>query len=254
MSRTYALKPVLDYVLAALVVVGFSWLLVGSLLAVWLQDFQSPFYMARRVGRGGKDFTMIKVRSMVKNAEKTGVNSTGVNDMRITAVGRFIRRYKIDEVSQFLNVLRGDMSVVGPRPNTRKWGVDLYTAEEQRLLQLKPGITDLSSIVFSDEGEILADAAHPDLRYNQVIRPWKSRLGLFYLDHAALGLDLQIIWLTALAVLNKRAALDGVVRLLEERGAPKELVNVCRRNGPLPEAPPPGGLEVENGALYSTSR
>src|SRR5690606_25380378 len=90
MSRTYALKPVLDYVLAALVVVGFSWLLVGSLLAVWLQDFQSPFYMARRVGRGGTDFTMIKVRSMVKNAEKTGVNSTGVNDMRITAVGRFI--------------------------------------------------------------------------------------------------------------------------------------------------------------------
>lgn len=254
MTRTYALKPVLDYVLAALVVVAFSWLLLGTLLAVWLQDFQSPFYMARRVGRGGKDFTMIKIRSMVKNAEATGVNSTGVNDMRITSVGRFIRRYKIDEISQFLNVLRGDMSVVGPRPNTRKWGVDLYTAEEQRLLFLKPGITDLSSIVFSDEGDILADAAHPDLRYNQVIRPWKSRLGLFYLEHATLGLDLQVIWLTALAVLNKRAALAGVVRLLEERSAAPELIEVCRRNGTLPEAPPPGGTEVETGALYSAPR
>lgn len=253
-SRTYALKPVLDYVLSAAVIVGFSWLLVGTLIAVWLQDFQSPFYMARRVGRGGKDFTMVKVRSMVKNAEASGVNSTGANDMRITGVGRFIRRYKIDEISQFLNVLRGDMSVVGPRPNTRNWGVDLYTTEERRLLSLKPGITDLSSIVFSDEGDILADAEHPDLRYNQIIRPWKSRLGLFYLDHSSLLVDLQIIWLTAIAVLNKRSALTGVVKLLERHGAPAELVTVCRRETPLPEAPPPGGTQVETGSLYGLAR
>jgi hypothetical protein len=143
------------------------------------------------------------------------------------------------------------MSVVGPRPNTRKWGVDLYTGEERKLLGLKPGITDLASIVFSDEGAILKDAAHADLRYNQIIRPWKSRLGLFYLEHASLGLDLQIIWLTALAVINKQKALDGVVRLLEALNAPAELVEVCRRNAPLPEAPPPGGTEVETGALYA---
>lgn len=252
--KSYALKPVVDYVIAAAVVVVFSWLLLGTLLAVWLQDFQSPFYMARRVGRGGKDFTMIKVRSMVKNAEATGVNSTGANDMRITGVGRFIRRYKIDELSQFLNVLRSDMSVVGPRPNTRKWGVDLYTEQERRLLDLKPGITDLASIVFSDEGEILADAAHPDLRYNQIIRPWKSRLGLFYLDNASLALDLQVIWLTAMAVLNKPTALRGVVSLLERYGADAVLIAVCRREAPLPEAPPPGGTEVETGALYASSR
>lgn len=253
-TRSYALKPIVDYLLAGLVVIAFSWLLLGTLIAVWLQDLQSPFYMARRVGRGGKDFTMIKVRSMVKNAEATGVNSTGANDMRITGVGRFIRRYKIDELSQFLNVLRGDMSVVGPRPNTRKWGVDLYTEEERRLLELKPGITDLSSIVFSDEGDILADAEHPDLRYNQIIRPWKSRLGLFYREHASIGLDLNVIWLTAVAVLNKKAALQGVVSLLHRLGASEELISVCRREAPLPEAPPPGGVEVETGALYASSR
>lgn len=252
-AKSYLLKPVVDYAIAVAVVIGFSWLLLGSLLAVWLQDFQSPFYMARRVGRGGGDFTMIKVRSMVKNAEATGVNSTGANDMRITGVGRFIRRYKIDELSQFLNVLRGDMSVVGPRPNTRRWGVDLYTEEERRLLELKPGITDLSSIVFSDEGDILADAQHPDLLYNQIIRPWKSRLGLFYLEHSSVGMDLQIIWLTAMAVVNKQTALRGVVGLLERYSAPPELLAVCRRERPLPEAPPPGGTEVETGALYASS-
>ena len=119
-------------------------LLLGSMFAVWLQDRHSPFYKARRVARGGGEFTMMKIRSMVVNAEKTGVNSTGAEDRRITAVGRFIRRWKIDELSQFLNVLCGDMSVVGPRPNTRAWGVDLYTAEEMRLLELKPGITDFA--------------------------------------------------------------------------------------------------------------
>jgi lipopolysaccharide/colanic/teichoic acid biosynthesis glycosyltransferase len=252
--KTYALKAVLDYILATAVVIGLSWLLLGTMLAVWLQDFQSPFYMARRVGRGDKDFTMIKIRSMVKNAEATGVNSTGAGDARITGVGRFIRRYKIDELSQFLNVLRGDMSVVGPRPNTRKWGVDLYTDQERRLLSLKPGITDLSSIVFSDEGSILADAEHPDLRYNQIIRPWKSRLGLFYLEHATLSVDLQIVFLTAIAVLNKPAALRGVLGLLEQHGAPPELIAVCRRDKPLPEAPPPGGNNVDDGALYAHTR
>lgn len=242
----------LDVFIALGVVVGFSWLLVGTMIAIWLQDFQSPFYMAPRVGQGNRDFTMMKLRSMVKNADKTGVNSTGANDMRITPVGHFIRRYKIDELSQFLNVLRGDMSVVGPRPNTRRWGVDLYTEEEQRMLALKPGITDLASIVFSDEGDILADAEHPDLRYNQIIRPWKSRLALFYLDHASLALDLKIVWLTALAIIDKRRALAGVVELLEALGADATLVDVCRRESPLPEAPPPGGDAVETGALYQS--
>lgn len=247
-GRTYALKRAFDVIVAGGVLLIFSPLLLGSMLAVWLQDRHSPFYMAPRVAKGGGTFTMIKVRSMIVNAAKTGVNSTGANDKRITAVGRFIRRYKIDELSQFLNVLFGSMSVVGPRPQVRAWGVDLYTDEEMALVSVRPGITDLASIVFSDEGEILAGAPHADLRYNEVIRPWKSRLGLFYLDHMSLALDLKICWLTALAIIDKRKALDGVVNILNNHGADVELIATCRRDAPLRAAPPPGASEVETGA------
>jgi lipopolysaccharide/colanic/teichoic acid biosynthesis glycosyltransferase len=193
---------------------------------------------------------MVKVRSMIVGAANSGVNSTGAGDSRITAVGRFIRRYKIDELSQFLNVLIGSMSVVGPRPQLRHWGTDLYTTEEQRLLDARPGITDLASIVFSDEGEILAGAEHADLEYNRLIRPWKSRLGLFYIEHASVGLDLRIVWLTMVTIVDRPRALRGIQRVLEEKGATPELIRVCRREGKLPAAPPPGGTEIESGQRY----
>lgn len=246
--RRYPLKRVFDIVVALCVLIAASPLLLGSMLAVWLQDWHSPFYMAPRVARGGGMFTMIKVRSMIVNAAKSGVNSTGANDRRITGVGRFIRRYKIDELSQFLNVLFGSMSVVGPRPQVRDWGVDLYTDEEMALLSVRPGITDLASIVFSDEGDILAGAPHADLRYNEVIRPWKSRLGLFYIRHMSLALDIRICWLTAVAIVDKAKALAGVVAILERHGADAELIATCRRDAPLRAAPPPGAMEVETGA------
>ena len=107
--------------------------LLGAMLAVWLQDFHSPFYRAPRVARGGGDFTMMKIRSMVVNAANSGVSSTGADDRRITAVGRFIRRWKVDELSQFLNVLAGSMSVVGPRPQVRAWGADLATPTGRKI-------------------------------------------------------------------------------------------------------------------------
>ena len=243
-SRRHLLKRAFDVVFSALVLVATSPLLLVVLCLVWMQDRHDPFYRAPRVGRGGRDFTMIKVRSMVVNADRSGVSSTSVGDSRVTALGRLIRRYKIDELSQFLNVLRGEMSVVGPRPNTRAWGVDLYTAAERALLDLRPGITDLASIVFADEGEILAGADNADVRYNQVIRPWKSSLGLFYRKHSSFRLDLRIIGLTALAITDRRRALDGVARILERFGAEPELIAVCRRVGPPPEAAPPGGTRV----------
>lgn len=218
----------------------FSPLLLGSILAVWLEDFKNPFYIARRVALGGDDFAMIKIRSMVLNAEKSGVNSTGAGDIRITKVGHFIRRYKVDELSQFINVLIGDMSVVGPRPNSRAWGVDLYTEVENGLLTVRPGITDLSSIVFSDEGDILKDEIHADEGYNALIRPWKSRLGLLYIANQSLILDIRIIWLTALAVINKRKALEGVGRILADLDAPADLRAVCQRDQKLVPAKPPG--------------
>lgn len=248
----YFLKRPVDLLFSAAVLLLLSPALIVCMIVLWLQDYHSPLYPARRVGQNNVDFTMIKIRSMIVNAEATGVNSTGAQDDRITGVGKFIRRFKIDELSQFLNVLVGNMSIVGPRPNTRKWGVDLYTVEEQRLLSLRPGITDLSSIVFSDEGDILANSENTDLTYNQIIRPWKSRLGLFYLDHASLSIDMKIIWLTAIAIFNKRSAIEGVVSILESRGASAELVSVCRRTSPLPTAPPPGSNDIEQGAIYSS--
>lgn len=236
-----------DIVVSAAVLVIASPLLLGAMLAVWLQDFRSPFYLAPRVARGGGHFTMIKIRSMVVNAAKSGVNSTGADDHRVTAVGRFIRRWKIDELSQFLNVLVGSMSVVGPRPNTRSWGVDLYTDEEMQLLSVRPGITDLSSIIFSDEGDILSGAAHADLEYNRIIRPWKSRLGLFYVEHMSLALDLRVAWLTFRALLSKSKAIEGVVDILSRHGVDSDLIATCRREMPLRAVPPPGAFEVETG-------
>jgi lipopolysaccharide/colanic/teichoic acid biosynthesis glycosyltransferase len=239
------MKRLFDIGVSSLVLLVFSPVLGGALVAVWLQDRRDPFYRATRVAKGGGDFTMLKIRSMVVGADKSGVNSTAGSDRRITAVGRFIRRWKVDEVSQFLNVLRGDMSVVGPRPNTRSWGTDLYTDLEGRLLDLRPGITDLASIVFSDEGVILDGAVHSDALYNQIIRPWKSRLGLLYRKHSSLRLDSEIVILTAVAVFNKRAALAGVERLLIRLGADEQLREVCRRKTPRPpEGIPPGGSEV----------
>ena len=246
--RSYPLKRVFDLLLSGAVLIAASPLLLGAMLAVWLQDFHSPFYRAPRVARGGGDFTMMKIRSMVVNAANSGVSSTGADDRRITAVGRFIRRWKVDELSQFLNVLAGSMSVVGPRPQVRSWGVDLYTAEEMELLSVRPGITDLASIVFSDEGDILAGAEHADLEYNRLIRPWKSRLGLFYIQHMSLGLDLKIVWLTFLAIINKPKALAGIERILARHSADPILISVCRRAEPLTAYPPPGSDVVETGA------
>lgn len=246
--KQYPMKRLFDIIVSLSILLVASPLLLGSMLAVWLQDRHSPFYFATRVSRGGGDFTMIKIRSMVMNAASSGVNSTGKNDARITAVGRFIRRYKVDELSQFLNVLWGNMSLVGPRPNTRAWGVDLYTETEQNLLLVRPGITDLASIIFSDEGEILANAKHADLEYNRIIRPWKSRLGIFYIQNMSILLDIQICWLTFRAILNRPAAVRGVVAILENKGADKELIKVCSRKAPLPAFPPPGGSEIETGS------
>ena len=211
-----------------------------ALFLVWCEDGRSPIYRAVRVGCGNRDFVMVKIRSMRVGADRSGVNSTAASDDRITNMGRFIRRFKLDELSQFWNVLKGDMSIVGPRPNTRQHGVDEYTAEELRLLSVRPGITDLSSIVFSDEGAILDGAEDADALYNRIIRPWKSRLALLTIDHATLWLELRIVWLTFLAICSKRAALTGVAAILESLGADPMLRRICRRDAPLPGGAPPG--------------
>jgi lipopolysaccharide/colanic/teichoic acid biosynthesis glycosyltransferase len=171
------------------------------------------------------------------------VDSTSAGDSRITPVGHFIRRYKLDEVTQLWNVLLGDMSLVGPRPNVER-ETRLYTDVEQQLLSVQPGITDYASIVFSDEGDILQGQPDPDLAYNQLIRPWKSRLGLFYIEDRSLILDLKLIVLTIVAIVSRPNALLAVSRELEARGAPPELVQIALRRDRLIPHPPPGTTEV----------
>ena len=229
--------------------VSFSGLLLASpillcvMLVVWLQDFKSPLYIAPRVARDGGIFRMIKLRSMVANADKTGVDSTGANDMRITAVGHLIRRYKLDELTQLWNVLIGDMSIVGPRPNVKR-ETDLYTEVEKELLTVRPGITDFSSIVFADEGDVLAPYPDPDIAYNQLIRPWKSRLGIFYIRHASVGLDFFLCWLTVLCIFSRDKALIAVAARLASLDADEDLVQISRRDKKLQPTAPPGATEV----------
>ena len=212
-------------------------------LAVWLEDGESPFYRGVRIGKGGRPFKMVKFRSMRRDAWKSGVNSTASEDPRITRVGRILRRFKLDEFPQFVNLLAGDMSLVGPRPQVPD-DAALYTEEERRLFTVRPGLTDLASIVFADEAAILAGSEDPDLLYNRIIRPWKSRLALAYLDHMGLALDLRILLLTALSAISRRRALDAVARLLGRWGAQPVLIRAALRQAPLEEFPPPGATEV----------
>lgn len=237
------MKRLLDIVLSTCGLVLLAPLLLVLMLLVWLQDGRSPLYVAPRMGRHGQVFNIVKLRSMVFGADKTGVESTSAEDMRITPLGHFIRRYKIDELSQLWNVLRGDMSLVGPRPNTRA-GTEVYTLEERRLLSIRPGITDFSSIVFSDEGEILRDQADPDLAYDQLIRPWKSRLGLIYIENRSLLLDLQLIVYTLIAIFSRDAALSRVVARLTELGVDPAVVAIAERKSSLQPSPPPGSSEI----------
>jgi lipopolysaccharide/colanic/teichoic acid biosynthesis glycosyltransferase len=190
---------------------------------------------------------MFKLRSMRIHADRTGVSSTAGDDPRITRVGRLVRRCKLDELTQMWNVLRGDMSLVGPRPQVAS-DAALYTAEERRMLSLRPGITDLASIVFADEGAILHGSADPDQRYNDIIRPWKSRLALLYVDHRSLGADLRILWLTVLTLVSRRRALLGVQAMLRRWGADELLCRMAARQEELLAYPPPGAEAIARGA------
>jgi lipopolysaccharide/colanic/teichoic acid biosynthesis glycosyltransferase/nucleoside-diphosphate-sugar epimerase len=212
-------------------------------LAVFLEDRRSPWFRGARVGRGGCPFRMVKFRTMIPDAWKSGVSSTSCGDRRITRVGKTLRRAKLDELPQLWNVLRGDMSLVGPRPQVEP-DAALYTVEERRLFEVRPGITDLASIVFADEGEILEGADDPDLRYNQSIRPWKSRLALLYLERRSFALDLKILSLTLLAAISRKGALAGVARLLDAWNADSLLRRMAARQEPLLVWPSPGAGRI----------
>jgi lipopolysaccharide/colanic/teichoic acid biosynthesis glycosyltransferase len=237
------MKRAFDFTVALVGLTLASPLLILVMIAIWLHDFDSPFYVAPRMARGGGTFRMVKFRSMVRNADKVGGISTAADDRRITAVGRLVRRYKIDELIQLWNVLKGEMSLVGPRPQVQP-DANLYTNEEKQLLSIRPGITDPASIVFSDEGQILEGSPDPDLLYNQIIRPWKSRLSLLYLANRSFAVDLQLIVLTLVALISRVIALQTLQRILQAWGADSTLCRVALRQETLMPYPPPGASEV----------
>jgi len=237
------MKRLFDIIVSFCGLVMFSPILMIFMFLVWKGDKKTPFYMALRAGKDGTTFKMVKLRSMTVDADKSGVNSTGNDDMRITPIGHKIRSYKLDELTQLWNVLIGDMSLVGPRPNVVS-DIDLYTDIEKGLLVVRPGITDFSSIVFSDEGEILEGKDNPDLAYNQLIRPWKSRLGLAYIENQSFLLDLQLIFYTIVAIISKPTALIWVAKKLNNLNVDADTVRVSKREVDLFPFPPPGSDEI----------
>lgn len=194
-----SLKRALDLVIALFGLILLSPLLIA--IAIWVK-VSSPgpiLYAGARIGKDGVPFRMLKFRTMVVNADKIGGSSTTADDARLTSAGRFLRRFKLDELPQLINVLRGDMSFVGPRPQV-EWAVKLYTPEERRLLSVRPGITDFASLRFRNEGEILRGSTDPDRDYLEKIAPHKIRLGLYYVRHYSFFVDAKILAATLLSL------------------------------------------------------
>ena len=172
-------------------------------LAIWIKiDSTGPvFYKQVRVGQNGIDFGLFKFRSMVVDADKKGLITVGGRDPRITRSGYFIRKYKLDELPQLINVLVGDMSLVGPRPEVRKY-VDLYTDEQQKVLSVKPGITDYASIEYMDENEILGKSRDPEKTYIEEIMPEKIKYNMKYIQNKNVSEYFKIIFLTLLKIVR----------------------------------------------------
>ena len=228
-----------DIILSSIGILILSPLIIIFTFLIYIQDFHNPFYIAYRVGLKGKKFQMFKLRSMIINADKNGVDSTSSDDHRITKIGLLIRKYKIDEIPQLINVFMGNMSLVGPRPNVLR-ETNLYTKKEKNLLLIAPGITDFSSIVFSDESEILTGSDDPDLLYNQIIRPGKSHLGLIYIEHRSIFLNILILYITVISIVNRLKALKMIVAFLKKKKVPKIIIEIASRKFNLKPMPPPG--------------
>ncbi|MBK6984686.1 MAG: sugar transferase [Bacteroidetes bacterium] len=159
------------------------------------------FYLQTRVGRNGRDFKLFKFRTMHTNADKKGLLTVGGHDPRVTKIGYYLRKYKLDELPQLFNVLFGTMSLVGPRPEVRKY-VDLYTNEQQKVLSVRPGITDFASLEFINENDLLAKSANPEQTYINDIMPAKLNLNAKYIEQHGLLFDFKIIMKTILKIVQ----------------------------------------------------
>lgn len=209
------LKRFIDVVVSTFALIVFSpvLLLVAALIKV--QDGGPVFYRGARVGRGGRPFQMLKFRTMVVDAEKLGPSSTASDDPRITRMGAFLRKYKPDELPEFLNVLCGEMSLVGPRPEVQQY-VDMLSEEEKAILTVRPGITDWATLWNSDEGALLAGSDDPERIYREQIRPIKIRLQLKYVREQSFWTDMKILLQTLLAIIFRLK--PKALEMIREKG------------------------------------
>ena len=197
MSATKRIFDVL-FALAGVVLSSPMWLAIA--VAIKLDSPGSVLFRHRRAGTGGKPFLLYKFRTMVPNAEGMGPNITGRDDPRITRVGKWLRKWKLDETPQFLNILKGEMSVVGPRPETPDY-VAMYDMQQRKVLSVRPGLTGLASLAFRNEEALLAGAEYPREEYIRSIMPQKLSLDLAYIGKCSLLGDLIIIGRTFMTVL-----------------------------------------------------
>jgi lipopolysaccharide/colanic/teichoic acid biosynthesis glycosyltransferase len=196
------LKRLVDIISSAVALVVL--LPVFAVLAITIKlDTAGPaFYRGIRIGRFGRQFCILKFRTLVANAEEVGGACTADDDIRITRVGRFLRKYKLDELPQLLNVLVGSMSLVGPRPEVKKY-VDLFNEDEKAILTVRPGITDWATLWDSDEGAVLAGSPDPEQTYLEKIRPEKIRLQLEYISKQSFWVDIRILFTTFSLVVKR---------------------------------------------------
>ncbi len=201
------LKRLFDIVGAVVGLATISPLMGWFAWRIKTEDGGPFFYRGIRIGLNGKPFCIYKFRTMVLDADKIGPSSTSEDDPRITKIGRLLRAHKLDELPQLINVLLGDMSFVGPRPQVQ-WAVDLYDDKEKVILSVRPGITDYASLLFSNEGEILKGSTDPDKDYMEKIHPLKTKLAMKYVNKHSLFVDTKIIMKTLTALFKNKIEIN----------------------------------------------
>jgi lipopolysaccharide/colanic/teichoic acid biosynthesis glycosyltransferase len=195
------MKRIFDILFSLIIILCFF--PIGLIISILIKLSSSGgiFYSQIRIGKNAKPFKIYKFRSMKIDSDHSQKLTIGMKDPRITSIGFFIRKYKLDEFPQFINVLIGNMSIVGPRPEVKEY-VDRYSDEQRKILSLKPGITDYASIEYFKENELLAASSNPEKTYIEEIMPAKLKLNEKYLENQSLGHDIQIIWKTIKKVLK----------------------------------------------------
>lgn len=195
------MKRLLDILLSsmALIILIPFFILIGIWIA--LESKGGVFFTQERVGKGERIFHLYKLRSMKMGSEAKGLLTVGGRDPRITKSGYYLRKYKLDELPQLFNILKGDMSLVGPRPEVKKY-VDLYDCHQRKVFEIRPGLTDYASLEYINENEILSQSAHPEETYIQEIMPAKLELNLKYMEDQSLATDFKILWKTAIKIIS----------------------------------------------------